>query len=107
MNVLQDGPRPTDPDEIATSAALDLAEEPPAELPQHRFVGAWIYKFGERVPGKIIQRSNHIPLGTSILWTPHRVPASLAIACEAPLSIGSPWPNMARWNESFASFFTL
>jgi enamine deaminase RidA (YjgF/YER057c/UK114 family) len=36
-----------------------------------------------------------------------RVPASLAIACAALLSIGSPWPKTARWKVSFASFFTL
>jgi hypothetical protein len=38
VNVLQDGPHPTDPDEISTSAAFDLAEEPLDEPPQHRFV---------------------------------------------------------------------
>ena len=35
------------------------------------------------------------------------MPASLAITCEAPLSIGSPWPKTARWNVSPASFFIL
>jgi hypothetical protein len=32
-------------------------------------------------------------------------PASLAMACEAPLSMGSPWPKTARWNLSFSSIW--
>ena len=37
----------------------------------------------------------------------YRLPANFMIACEAPLSIDSPWPKTARWNSSLASFFTL
>jgi hypothetical protein len=48
-----------------------------------------------------------LPKLLAILRTSQRVLASLAIACEAPLAIGSPWPNTARSNVSFASFFTL
>jgi len=38
VNVVAGRTHPTDPDEITTSAAFDLAEEPLDEPPQHRFV---------------------------------------------------------------------